>query len=221
MSGAHRMGWLAGLLIAAPFAAVMSTVDSFLLMISSALVRGIYQRNVNPKAKEKNIKTLSYVITLVAGLGALLGAMNPPEFLQDIIVYTGSGLAACFLGPTLYALYWPRANAAGCIAGMAAGFLAHLGSYAAGAFVHSTFFIPYRPLDLDPIILGLLASLATTSLVRLRTARPGRMRLYRHRGQIGLIDRLASGDHGPQHVPLVLTQTIHDLSLYTSPSPRD
>ena len=45
-------GWLAGLLVAAPFAAVMSTVDSFLLMISSALVRDIYQRNINPDVSE-------------------------------------------------------------------------------------------------------------------------------------------------------------------------
>lgn len=42
------LAWLGGLLVAAPFAAVMSTVDSFLLMISSALVRDVYQRNINP-----------------------------------------------------------------------------------------------------------------------------------------------------------------------------
>src|SRR5690606_35326353 len=46
------VAWLAGLLVAAPFAAVMSTVDSFLLMISSGLVRDIYQRNLNPEAQE-------------------------------------------------------------------------------------------------------------------------------------------------------------------------
>ena len=40
--------WLAGLLLAAPFAAVMSTCDSFLLMVSSAVVRDVYQRNINP-----------------------------------------------------------------------------------------------------------------------------------------------------------------------------
>ena len=45
--------WLAGLLVAAPFAAVMSTVDSFLLMISSAIVRDVYQRDINPAASEK------------------------------------------------------------------------------------------------------------------------------------------------------------------------
>ena len=44
LTAAIGQGWLAGLLVAAPFAAVMSTVDSFLLMISSAVVRDIYQR---------------------------------------------------------------------------------------------------------------------------------------------------------------------------------
>ena len=92
------MGWLAGLLVAAPFAAVMSTVDSFLLMISSAVVRDIYQRNVNPDASEAKIKKMTYAVTIIVGTAAMLGAVNPPQFLQDIIVYTGSGLAACFLG---------------------------------------------------------------------------------------------------------------------------
>ncbi len=105
-------GWLAGLLVAAPFAAVMSTVDSFLLMISSALVRDIYQRNINPEVTEKVIKRLSYLCTLLIGIAVMLGAVNPPQFLQDIIVYCGSGLAACFLAPMVFALYWPRVNAA-------------------------------------------------------------------------------------------------------------
>ena len=165
------MGWLAGLLIAAPFAAVMSTVDSFLLMISSALVRDIYQRNINPDAEEKKIKTLSYVITMVAGIGALFGAMNPPEFLQDIIVYTGSGLAACFLAAVVYALYWPRSNAQGCIAAMVSGFAAHLSLYLVG-FFQGNGFSPYRPFSIDPIIIGLVTSFVVGYVVTIRTPPP-------------------------------------------------
>lgn len=165
------MGWLAGLLIAAPFAAVMSTVDSFLLMISSALVRDIYQRNINPAAKEKTIKKLSYLFTMLVGTGALLGAMNPPRFLQDIIVYTGSGLAACFLGPMVFALYWPRANSKGCMAGMIAGFLAHLSMYITGFIVHSRF-TPYRLFNLDPIVVGLFVSFASVYIVTKLTPPP-------------------------------------------------
>lgn len=118
--------WLAGLLVAAPFAAVMSTVDSFLLMISSAIVRDVYQQQVNPNASETAMKRLTYVVTACVGLVALVGALNPPRFLQDIIVFTGGGLSACFLVPVAFSLYWPRFNATGAIAGMLAGFVSHL-----------------------------------------------------------------------------------------------
>jgi sodium/pantothenate symporter len=158
----------------------MSTVDSFLLMISSALVRDVYQRNVNPEVSQSRIRKLSYGITLLVGAGALLGAINPPQFLQDIIVYTGSGLAACFLAPVAFALYWPRANAAGSIAGMMAGFLAHLAMYGAGIFVNGSFFRPVRIVDLDPILIGLVVSTAATYAATLVTAPPDRELVLRY-----------------------------------------
>jgi Na+/proline symporter len=166
------VGWLAGLLIAAPFAAVMSTVDSFLLMISSALVRDIYQRNINPEAEEKIIKRLSYFFTLVVGIVAMIGAISPPQFLQDIIVYVGSGLAACFLAPMVFALYWPRSNVQGCTAGMLAGFAAHLGMYVTGMFVNGSFFQPYQLLNFDPIIIGLAVSFGVTYVATVVTPPP-------------------------------------------------
>ncbi len=165
------MLWLAGLLVAAPFAAVMSTVDSFLLLISSALVRDVYQRNINPEASVKTIKLMSYACTGVVGTGAMLGAINPPQFLQDIIVYTGSGLAACFLGPMVFTLYWPRANAPGVIAGMLAGFAAHLSMYVTGFIVYERF-TPYRLFNFDPIIVGLSVSFLAVYVVTLMTPPP-------------------------------------------------
>ena len=164
--------WLAGLLVAAPFAAVMSTVDSYLLMISSAIVRDIYQRNINPEASDKTVKRLSYFCTLLIGVGAIIGAVNAPEFLQDIIVYVGSGLAACFLGPMVYALYWPRSNTEGTIAGMLGGFTAHLGMYVAGIFTNGSFFQPYQLFDFDPIIVGLAVSFVAGYVVTLITPAP-------------------------------------------------
>ena len=164
--------WLGGLLIAAPFAAVMSTVDSFLLMISSAMVRDIYQRNINPDASEGTIKKLSYLCTLIVGSAAMIVAINPPDFLQDIIVYVGSGLAACFLAPVVFLLYWPRSNVQGSVIGMLAGFTAHFSMYVTGAFVNDSFFRPYRLMDFDPIIIGLFVSFTVTYLATLATPAP-------------------------------------------------
>lgn len=164
--------WLAGLLVAAPFAAIMSTVDSFLLMISSAVVRDIYQRNINPDASEKRIKYMSYLCTLCIGVIAMFGAINPPRFLQDIIVYTGSGLSACFLGPVVYALYWPRMNRQGMYGGMLAGFGAHFSMYLTGMIVNGSFFKPWRPMGIDPIVIGLLISFTAAWIVALLTPPP-------------------------------------------------
>ena len=174
------VAWLGGLLVAAPFAAVMSTVDSFLLMISSALVRDVYQRNVRPDVSEENLRKLSYLCTVCIGVGAVVASVNPPQFLQDIIVYTGSGLAACFLGPVVFALYWPRATAGGCMVGMAGGFLVHLSLYAAGSVVNGSFFVPVRVLNMDPILWGLGASFVATYVGCLVTGEPeeGLVRKY-------------------------------------------
>ncbi len=155
--GAH-VPWLAGLLIAAPFAAAMSTVDSFMLMISSSVVRDVYQQNVNPQASERTIKRMSYACTLVIGIVATGGALYPPQFLQYIIVFTGGGLAVAFLGPMTLALYWPRFNKTGALASMIGGFLAYLALYIAG-FVLYGGTSPVRPLGFDPLIWGFAASL--------------------------------------------------------------
>ncbi|MCP4190884.1 MAG: hypothetical protein GY768_09675 [Planctomycetaceae bacterium] len=117
--------WLAGILLAAPFAAVMSSVDSFLLVVSSSIVRDIYQRYINPNAHETQLKRVTYGGTIVIGVLATLAALYPPQYLQDIIVKASGGLAASFLVPMAFALYWRRMTASAAITGMAIGFLTH------------------------------------------------------------------------------------------------
>ena len=180
LTGAAGHPWLAGLLIAAPFAAVMSTVDSFLLVISSGLVRDIYQRSINPKVTDRNVKRMSYACTIVVGAAAMLGAMNPPQFLQDIIVYTGSGLAACFLAPMMFGLYAPRATRAGAIAGMGGGFLAHLSMYLAGWAVNGSFYRPWKLAGIDPVVIGLVVSFLAVFLVSRWTPPPDKETVQRY-----------------------------------------
>ena len=165
-------GWMAGILVAAPFAAVMSTVDSFLLMISSSVVRDIYQRNVNPDASQKTLQRMSYVCTVVVGVGVVVAALNPPEYLQDLIVYVGSGLASCFLAPVALGLYWKRMTTPGAIASMLIGFLSHLSLYVAGWADGAGFDEPYRPLSLDPVVVGIGASFVGGIVVALLTKPP-------------------------------------------------
>ena len=161
--------WLAGLLLAAPFAAVMSSVDSFLLMVSSSVVRDIYQNRVNPDASEQRLKKLSYLVTAVVGILAMLAVLNPPEYLQDLIVFATSGLAGCFLMPVLLGLYWPGMTARGAIAGMLGGLGCHLGLYLIGWFVNGKF-ASYQFLEFNPFIWAILVSGLLSYLVSLKRA---------------------------------------------------
>ncbi|QDU81925.1 Sodium/pantothenate symporter [Polystyrenella longa] len=150
--------WLAGVLVAAPFAAVMSTIDSFLLMMSSAIVRDIYQRNINPEASDKTIKRVSFTSTFIIGLIAMFFAIDPPQFLQDIIVYTGGGLATCFLAPVVYAIFWPKCNKQTIFASMAIGLGVHFLCHILGLMFNGEFLSPYKVFGFDPIITSMVAS---------------------------------------------------------------
>ena len=171
LAQAADVPWLAGLLVAAPFAAAMSTVDSFMLMISSSVVRDIYQRNINPAASERTIKRMGFGVTLIVGIVVSIGAVNPPKFLQYLIVFTGGGLAVSFLFPVALALYWPRFNAAGAIAAMLGGLASYLSLYLAGFIVHGTA-SPVRLHGLHPLLWGFASSLLWGVVVALITRPP-------------------------------------------------
>ena len=157
VTGDAGVPWLAGLLLAAPFAAVMSSVDSFLLMVSSAVVRDIYQNRVNPDASEKSLKRLSYLVTGVVGILAMLAVLNPPQYLQSLIIFASSGLAGCFLMPMLLGLYWPQITSKGAIAGMLGGLGCHLSLYIAGYVIKGKF-EALKLLEFDPFIWSLVVS---------------------------------------------------------------
>jgi Na+/proline symporter len=167
------MPWLAGLLLAAPFAAVMSSVDSFLLVASSSLVRDIYQRFVRPDASELRLKRLSYMATALIGVAAFLASMRPPDTLQDVIVFASGGVGAAFLVPMSLALFWKRANGAGIIAGMLGGTITHLVLHA----------LSLKPLGLNPFVWDQLGSILALITVTLLTRAPERAIVERYFGK--------------------------------------
>jgi len=171
LSTAVGRPWLGGILVAAPFAAVMSTVNSFLLLISSAVVNDLYKRNINPDASETKTRVMTYAGTTAVGIAILLCAMNPPRHLQDLVIYMGSGLGSCFLAPVALAVYWPRLNTAGAIAGMLGGFLTHLSLYVAGFLIYGGF-RAVRIGNFDPLLPALACSFIAAIGVALLTSPP-------------------------------------------------
>ena len=180
---------LGGLILAAPYAAAMSAVAGFLLLMSSSLVRDIYQRNINPKVSPQLIRRISYGTTAVVGVIVTVGALNPPRFLQHIIIFTGAGMGATFLAPTVMALYWRRATRPGALTAMYSGFASVLSLYVLGwcgvgkagqEGVAKEGFAPVYLFGIDPLIYGLAISFGLGIVVSLLTERMPREQVDRY-----------------------------------------
>lgn len=120
---------LAGFIIAAPVSAIMSSLSSFLLVSAGALVRDVYQRNFNPDLSGDKAKRLTHAMTALITLVGVVLALNPPTYLQLIVVFAGTGLGATFAWPSILAIFWPRMNKAGCLAGIITGFASFVLQY--------------------------------------------------------------------------------------------
>src|SRR5699024_7507055 len=118
--------WLAGIVLAAPMAAIMSTVDSLLLLVSSTIVKDVYINYVKPEASNQRIKRLSIGITGVLGVIVFLMALNPPNLIIWLNLFAFGGLEAAFIWPIIMGLYWKKGNKYGALASMATGVILYI-----------------------------------------------------------------------------------------------
>jgi sodium/proline symporter len=118
--------WLAGVMIAAAMAAMMSTADSQLLVASSSIVQDFYHKTFGRRPDARTLVILSRLVTLTVGVVAMLVALgqdpdNPVGVVFWLVLYAWGGLAASF-GPVLVlSVYWKRVTRAAAIAGMVTG----------------------------------------------------------------------------------------------------
>ncbi len=112
---------IAGVLLAAILAAIMSTADSQLLVSSSALAEDFYRKLLRPGAGQREIVLVGRGAVVLLALLALLLAFTPDSTVLGLVAYAWAGLGAAF-GPVLVlSLYWRRMNWAGALAGVIVG----------------------------------------------------------------------------------------------------
>ncbi|MBY0122976.1 sodium/pantothenate symporter [Bacillus sp. S/N-304-OC-R1] len=159
--------WLAGVVLAAPMAAIMSTVDSLLLLVSSAVVKDVYINYMKPDAEEGTIKKMSFGVTTILGILVFLMALSPPDLIIWLNLFSFGGLEAAFIWPVVLGLYWDRGNKFGAISSMIIG----IGSY--------IIFHMYLPnlFGMHTVVMPILLSLISFIAISITTGKTAEMKI--------------------------------------------
>ena len=117
-----------GIYIAAVLSAVMSTVDSLLVVASSAVTRDFYQKILNPQVDESKLMALSKKVTITLAILALVVALavsvlSPTRTVFWFVIFGWSGIAATFCPVIILTIFWKDLTEKGAIASMVTGFL--------------------------------------------------------------------------------------------------
>jgi cation/acetate symporter len=113
---------VSGLVAAGGLAAALSTADGLLLAIANALSHDIYYKMIDQNAPTSRRLIVSRVLLVIVAILAAYTASTKPSDILSMVSWAFS-LAAGGLFPALVlGVWWKRANAAGAVAGMIAGF---------------------------------------------------------------------------------------------------
>ncbi len=112
---------VAGILLAAILSAIMSTIDSQLLVSSSAVAEDFYKAIFRRNASDKELVWVGRVATLAIALIATVIAMNPQSSVLDLVSYAWAGFGAAFGPIIILSLYWKGITRNGALAGIIVG----------------------------------------------------------------------------------------------------
>ncbi|MFD2176156.1 sodium/proline symporter PutP [Veronia pacifica] len=112
---------IAGILLAAILAAIMSTADSQLLVSSSALAEDFYKQVFRPDATNEQVVMMGRIAVVALSLVALALAMNPDSTVLGLVSYAWAGFGAAFGPALLLSLFWKEMNRNGALAGILTG----------------------------------------------------------------------------------------------------
>ena len=111
---------LAGVILCAILAAIMSTADSQLLVTASAVTNDIFKL-FNKKASDKVLIWISRGTVIVIAVIAYVLALDPGSSVMGLVSYAWAGLGAAFGPAIILSLFWKRMTIQGAVAGMVAG----------------------------------------------------------------------------------------------------
>ena len=119
---------LVGLFVAIVLSAIMSTVDSLLVLAGSAAVRDVYQKVLHPHLPDEDLVPLSRKVTFALAIMALMLAVSvalliPERTVFWFVIFGWSGISATFCPTMILSLFWSKMTGRGAMAAMIVGFV--------------------------------------------------------------------------------------------------
>ena len=163
--------WIAGILLSAILAAIMSTASSQLLVSSSTLAEDFYRRIFKQDASSQMVMRLGRIGVLLVALIAFLISTDKNSSVLSIVAYAWAGFGASFGSVMLFSLFWSKMTRMGAIAGMVTGAVVVVAwkNYLAGALNFPIY----------EIVPGFVCARLVIIIVSLMTkVRPGTQKAY-------------------------------------------
>ncbi|MBW7998125.1 MAG: sodium/proline symporter [Candidatus Glassbacteria bacterium] len=115
--------WITGIFIAIVLAAIISTADSLMILLSSAVIRDLYQKVINPDAPQRRLVIWGKVMTVIVGVVAFFFSLSESRLIFWFVLFAWSGIGCAYCPVVIMSLFSKRVNLAGAVAGMVSGFL--------------------------------------------------------------------------------------------------
>ena len=163
--------WIAGILLSAILAAIMSTASSQLLVSSSTLAEDFYRRIFKQNVSSQMVMRLGRIGVLLVALIAFLISTDKNSSVLSIVAYAWAGFGASFGSVMLFSLFWSKMTRMGAIAGMVTGAVVVVAwkNYLAGALNFPIY----------EIVPGFVCASLVIIIVSLMTkVRPGTQKAY-------------------------------------------
>ncbi len=151
---------ITGIVMVVVLAAIMSTVDSLLILASSAVVRDYLEKVRKFSSGDQRLARTGKWVTVVIGVLAMLVALSETRAVFWFVLFAWSGLGAAFGPVLLCSLYWSRTTRSGAVAGMLTGF---------GTIMVWVLYIKQAAYDLYEMVPAFFLALFATVVVSLLT----------------------------------------------------
>ena len=142
--------YLAALVLAAPMAAIITTVNAQFLLISSALIKDVLfsTKVIKEKIVGRKIPIFVYSINILVIILIMFISMRPPSLIVNVNLFAFGGLESTFLWPILLGLYWKGAEKYGAISSILVGLTSYI-----------VFKNIYVIKAIEPVVISLMLSL--------------------------------------------------------------